>query len=294
MHLNITQPLLSIRDNLINNCHHSDWRHIVPKLPDKSVQLFICDPPFNMYRDKRRGGYVSSRASTNGLRIDCDYGRTEEEALDVTLPLFELCLPKLKDDGILLLFQAGGRPDRYQVLQKAIEFGWECPYALIWNKGNTRVGSFQNPYSISSERILVFCKLNQHTKKFQDGLSHGDILYFPTTTKELTNKMHHGKIPYGDFHMFQKPLELMEFIIKHHSYPGDLVVTPFGCSGVGAIASANLQRQWVYVESNKQNYLWGSKRIIEAISKLSSQADQLLKFIIAFYTVTLSTVISIY
>ena len=36
--------------------------------------------------------------------------------------------------------------------------------------------------------------------------------------------MHSGTVKYGDYHMFQKPPELMEFLIRHHSFTGDLVV----------------------------------------------------------------------
>ena len=79
--------------------------------------------------------------------------------------------------------------------------------------------------------------------------------------------MHSGKMEYGDYHIFQKPSSLMEFLVKHHSFPGDLVVEPFGCSGSGVIAASKLNRQWVYIESNKENYQWGSQRVQEAVSK---------------------------
>ena len=257
----------TIGNALINNCHHADWREIIPKLPDKSVQLFICDPPFSSTT-----GYISKRSETNALRVDCDYGATEEQAMSVTLPLFELCLPKLTREGVLLLFQGGGKSDRIEVLEKADDCGWECLYALTWDKGHLSVGNFQNPYLICSERILVFCRKGIKLKKFQNGIPHSDVLAFPTETQRATKRMHAGKIGYGDHHMFQKPPELMEFLIRHHSFPGDLVVTPFGCSGAGAIASARLNRRWVYVESNKKNFLWGSNRVLKAVSALSVQA----------------------
>ena len=51
------------------------------------------------------------------------------------------------------------------------------------------------------------------------------------------------------------------------------VVEPFGCSGSGVIAAAKLNRQWVYVESNHNNYSWGSQRVIKVVSELSIHAD---------------------
>ena len=98
------------------------------------------------------------------------------------------------------------------------------------------------------------------------------VLHFPTETKCVSIKMHSGKMGYGDYHIFQKPAALMEFLIKHHSFAGDLVVEPFGCSGSGCIAASKLNRQWVYVESNLNNYLWGSQRVMKAIAEQSVQA----------------------
>jgi len=215
------------KDKLINNCHHADWRDVVPKLSNGAVQLFIADPPF-----ASETGYMSKREDTNALRTDCDYGTAEEQALEVTLPLFELCLPKLALDGVMLLFQGGGKSDRVEMLQKAQECGWECLYALTWDKGHLSVGNFQNPYLICSERILAFSHVGKRLKKFQNGIPHSDILSYPTETNHVTKRMHAGKMEYGDYHMFQKPPELMEFLVQHHSFPGDLVVEPFGCRAI--------------------------------------------------------------
>jgi DNA modification methylase len=252
---------------LLNHCHHADWRQIVPQLPDQSVQLFLCDPPY-----ASTIGYLSKLGDTSVLRTDCDCGSTEQETLAVTLPLFELCHRKMAPDGMLLLFQAGGIPDRIEVLQKAHECGWEALNALTWNKGHLSVGNFTKPYLICSERILVFGLKGSKPKKFQDGLPHSDILNYSTDTQRATKRMHAGRMEYKDYHMFQKPPELMEFLVQHHSFPGDLVVEPFGCSGACVIAAARLNRQWVYIESNKNNFTWGSQRVLKSVSEPSIQA----------------------
>jgi DNA modification methylase len=254
------QSYLYNKDRIINHCHCADWRTIIPQLENGSVQLFLCDPPY--------GSYTSRRYDTNCLRIDSDNNDSIEEALETTLPLFELCLPKLKPQGILILFQAGGQPDRPEILLKAQEWGWDCVYALNWSKGSLSTGNFQNPYRVCTERILVFCRKGESPQRFQDGNCCPDILDFPPMTNSVISKMRRGKMPYADYHMFQKPLELMDFLIKHHSYGGDLIVEPFGCSGSGCIGASKLNRQWVYIESNQNNYLWGSERVYKAISEM--------------------------
>jgi len=56
-----------------NGCHHADYRDIIPSLPSHSVKLFIADPPYGGFKKKgRRGGYISSRSLTHGLRSTSD------------------------------------------------------------------------------------------------------------------------------------------------------------------------------------------------------------------------------
>ena len=94
-----------------------------------------------------------------------------------------------------------------------------------------------------------------------------DILDFPTETQYVTTRMEHGTMAVGDHHMFQKPLKLMEFLIGQHSYPNELVCSVFGCSGVDVLASIKLNRQWVYIESNQENFMWGSQKIYKALKE---------------------------
>ena len=119
---------------------------------------------------------------------------------------------------------------------------------------------------------MIFTRKGEKLKKGQDGLPTSTILDFPTETSHAAAKMNSGKLNMGDYHLFQKPSTLMEFLISHHSYPGDLVVTPFGCSGSGVIAANKLNRRFVYVESNKNNFNYGSERIYRAIKTQSTKA----------------------
>lgn len=255
-------------EGIINNCHNSDWREVMPKLPDKSVKIFIADPPFCGYKKVNDGAYVSYRSQTSGMRTDCDCNTTSE-AFAVTLPLFELCMPKLSEQGVLLLFQRGGKADRIEILQEAQKWGWECAYALTWRKGLRTSTNMNYPYRICSERILVFCRGSEVLGKGQNGMPTSDILDFPTETQHVTTRMEQGSMEVGDHHMFQKPQALMEFLIGQHSYPNELVCSVFGCSGVDVLASIQLNRQWVYIESNPENFMWGSQKIQKALKEQS-------------------------
>lgn len=250
--------------SVIGRCHHADWIDIIPKLPDRAVKLFIADPPFGGYQWRAHGGYLSSRSMTSGLRCDTD-NNSADEAMAVTLPLFERCQPKLAEGGCLLLFQPGGKPDRVEILTEAARHGWSCLYGVIWQKNSSGPTDCANPYAPASERILVFAREGERLEWHEQGLSRSDVLSFPMLTQRATLDMHHGRTEYGTIHMFQKPPALLEFLVRMHTYKGDLVVEPFGCSGSGCIAAARLGRRWCYVESNEQNFRWGSQRVMQEV-----------------------------
>jgi hypothetical protein len=206
------------------------------------------------------------------MRNACDFPTTEQ-ALAVTIHLFKkLCYSKLAPNGVLLLFQPGGKADRIEILQAASENGWECSYSLTWDKGHLAVGNHTSPYRVCTEKIYVFVRKGDRVTKHQNGNYSSDILSFPTQTTSATVLMDFSKIEYGDYHIFQKPESLMDFLVKTHSYPGDLVVEPFGCSGSGIISAIKQGRKWVYIESNKQNYIWGKKRIVRTLSNHIAEA----------------------
>ena len=62
-------------------------------------------------------------------------------------------------------------------------------------------------------------------------------------------------------HPNQKPLELMELIIKSSSDPGDIVWEPFGGLCTGSIAAVRLGRQAFASEINHQMHKCAKRRL---------------------------------
>ena len=250
-------------------CFHSDWRDVIPTIPDRSIKMINADPPFGGYSWQTDGGYLSSRSGSSGLRTESD-ANSDAEAMEVTLDLFRLCLPKLKDGGCLLLWQAGAKPDNPAVIETVAACGWESPLALTWLKSNTGVAAEDSPYAPTTERILIFVPRGQKLIKHERDMSRSDVLSFPSETISASRDFRMGNMPPRTVHMFQKPNALMEHLIRKHSYPGELIVDCFGCSGSCCIAAERLGRQWLYIESNADNFEWGRHRLAAEIRQPSS------------------------
>ncbi|HTV48625.1 MAG TPA: DNA methyltransferase, partial [Phycisphaerae bacterium] len=101
-------------------------------------------------------------------------------------------------------------------------------------------------------------------------MNPSDVLIYPSETIQASRDIRTGKIIPQSVHMFQKPLSLMNHLVRKHSYPGELIVDCFGCSGSCCIAANSLGRRWLYIESNKNNFLWGAQRIMSSIKEYTA------------------------
>jgi DNA modification methylase len=92
-----------------------------------------------------------------------------------------------------------------------------------------------------------------------DGSSRSDILRFSPVSFAGSAG--------GQDHCFEKPQKLCEFLVRKHTYEGELVLDLCGCTGSMTLAAIEAKRQWLYVESNAANYRLGSNRIAQQLSK---------------------------
>ena len=63
----------------------------------------------------------------------------------------------------------------------------------------------------------------------------------------------------------QKPIELIEDLIKIHSNKGDLIFDPFLGSGTTAIAAINTGRNYIGIEKEEEYYHKSLERISDAL-----------------------------
>lgn len=245
------------KPGLRNQPHFEAFQAVLPKLDAGSVKLVIADPPYGRYGKYPDGQH--SRISAAARNCDnLDDGAARRQTLD----LFRLAAPLMADGGCLVMFRPGGLADPLWLMQAAAEHGWDCRHALAWRRGPVKLGDGRSPYTSQTERILVFAQdgmaLINH-----DGSSSADILEVKLPRKSYAS---------ADRHLFDKPLELMERLMRKHTYPGEAVVEPFGGCGPVSQAVIRLGRRWLYCESNPDNFELGSRLIDEQIAASASVA----------------------
>lgn len=232
----------------LNTIYNQDCLEGMKNIPDKSIDCIICDLPYNM----------------TSMKWDCLINLDD---------LWEQYNRILKDDGNIVLFCSG--MFTYKLIMSNIK---KYRYKLIWKK-NVPTGMSSAKYRPMKyyEEIVVFgnakakynpvmkprvgvgkacynynhyCGTNNHIQlnkvKRQydpDYVQPSDILEFNVVPNRN-----------GKLHPTQKPVELLEYLIKTYSNEGDVILD--NCIGVGstAIACINTDRNYIGYELDKSFY----------------------------------------
>ncbi len=157
-------------------------------------------------------------------------------------------------------------------------------YELIWEKG-TAVGflSANRRPLRAHENIVVFCKkpgASKYRPQFTAGRpyrskSRGKAVHYGKVhdggTRENTGTRHPRSVlkhnqPRPSLHPTQKPLELVEWLVRSFTDVGDLVVDPFMGSGTTIVAAVRAMRRAVGIEREEEY-------VLKAAARLSAEGD---------------------
>lgn len=197
------------------------------KLPDKSIDLIVTDPPYPITKKGcagNTGGMMATKATMQGKifehnSIDCSEYAPE---------FFRL----LKDGSHCYVMS--NHVNLINMLNTFTGVGFHFIKSLIWNKGNKLMGRF---YMSQYEYILFFRK-GKGVQINHCGTS--DILSIPNKkSKDASGK---------NLHDTEKPIELMEILIDNSSREGQIILDPFMGIGSTGMACKNLNRNFIGIE----------------------------------------------
>jgi site-specific DNA-methyltransferase (adenine-specific) len=243
----------------IGNCtlYCGDCFEILPHLKIKADAV-ISDPPFGI--------------------TACDW--------DVALPLdhfWEVVECKTKPMANFVLFGCG----RFSADLVSSKRKW-YRYDLIWHKNN-KVG-FLNANKMplrNHESIMVFGQPGfrdaatynpQKSPGGRAGIKTNNLRGGIYTCKGRYTSVSDGtlhpcsilpfdsdKSKHPNQHPTQKPLALMEFLVKSYSDEGDTVIDPFMGSGTTGVAALQNNRQFIGIEKERQYFDIACQRIKQAL-----------------------------
>jgi DNA modification methylase len=249
-----------MNNDFLNKILHGDCFEWMPQIENKSIDMILCDLP---------------------------YGTTQNK-WDSILPLDLLWSEYeriIKDNGVVVLF---AQTPFDKVLGasniKLLKYEW------IWKKdrGTGHLNAKKMPMK-AHENILVFYKRtptynpqkttghkplnNFYTShsgsnygKAQKGVSGGgNTDRYPVSIIQF-NTVNNYKS--GRVHPTQKPVDLLEYLIKTYTKDGDIVLDNCIGSGSTAVACLNTSRNFIGIEKEWTYCEIANERVNDALNKL--------------------------
>lgn len=251
-----------LNENMVelNKNYFLDCREVLKTIPDKSINLFFEDMPYN----------------TTGLGFEYEVDLEE---------YWRLRLPKLADNGLFLLTSV--QPFTSKIIISNLQL---FSIEWIWEKtmGTNFLNLDKHPFK-KHESVIVFGKKYTYNPQKEEGkrfirkaginevrgkgavinssqkkktvINEGDR--YPSSIQLFPNSNHNS------LHPTQKPLELIEYFIRTYTNENDIVFDGYSGSGTTAIACIRNNRQYIICENKKEYFDIQTKRILEEIDKTS-------------------------
>jgi site-specific DNA-methyltransferase (adenine-specific) len=230
------------------------------EIPDNSVDLIFVDPPYNIGKN------------FNGLK---DKWATDEEYLSWCYRWIELCINKLKSTGSLYIMTSTQFMPYFDIfIQKRLSI----LSRLIWYYDSSGVqakkhyGSMYEPilfcvkdpnsYTFNAQDILVEAKTGAK-RKLIDYRKNPPQVY--SSEKVPGNVWEFARVRYRmdeyENHPTQKPISLLERIIKASSNVGDTVLDPFSGTFTTSFVAQRLGRKSIGIELQEDYVKIGLRRL---------------------------------
>lgn len=218
-----------------NNLYLGDAYELVKFIPDKSVDLVIIDPPYQIVAGGGGGAFgVKNCPYHLDVSKKLNYGITN----DILTELDRV----MKKTNIYLFC------NKNQLLQYLDFYKDVNVDLLVWRKTNV-IPTINNKY-LSDLEYIVFAREN------------GVPMYNTyETSSKLFETPHNATDKALYDHPTIKPQFIIETLIKNSSQAGDVVLDCFMGSGTTPVACVNLNRQYIGIEIEEQWFKVAQDRI---------------------------------
>jgi len=228
----------------INKVIQGDCLEVMKGIPDKSIDMILCDLPYGTTKNKW-------------------------DSIIPFEPLWEQYKRIIKDNGAIVLTSA--QPFTTSLINSNKEM---FRYDLIFEKtlGSGFLNAKRMPMRYHEEVLLFYKKLPTYNpimgegvrkkginKSKDNGSNYGKKTKFDYEYDDMGTrypksiiKFSTGNRTKNQFHPTQKPVALFEYLIKTYTNEGDLVLDNCAGSGTTGVACKNLNRNFILIEKEPE------------------------------------------
>ena len=235
---------------------------IMELLPEKSVDLIIADPPYNLTK--------SFHGTQFSKKKESEYEEYTHKWLSKTIPL-------LKDNGSIYVccdwetsLIIGRVLQEYLVVRNRITWqrekgrgakaNWKNGLEDIWFATKSNNYTFNLDAVKIRKKVLAPYRVDGRPK---DWTETEDGNYRDTCPSNFWDDITipFWSMPENTAHPTQKSEKLLAKIMLASSNPGDLVFDPFLGSGTTSVTAKKLGRRYLGIELNEQYCIWTEQRL---------------------------------
>lgn len=227
-------------------------------LPDSSIDLVLCDPPYG----------TTACKWDSIIPLDKMWSEINRVA---------------KENAAILLF--GQNPFTAQLIMSNLK---DYRYDIVWEKDQAKnfffmkkqIGKIHELISVFYRRQPIYnpqmqsgfkpattgspnLVVTHNLLKAKKGNRGGATDRFPTSVQKFSSIK-------KAVHPTQKPVDLLEFLIKSYTNSGDTVLDFTMGSGSTGVACVNTNRDFIGIELDQKYFEIAEKRIAEAYEKKSA------------------------
>lgn len=218
------------------------FKHLC-SIPDNSIDLILTDPPYNIAQYSTGNIPLPGRTALNN-----DLGEWDLTPIE-PMRLLDDFKRVLKPDGNIFVFTSYNLMGKWH---EAFDSEFDTFQFFIWHKTNPAPKIYKNGFLNSCEMIACMWnkghKWNFSTQNEMHNFFESPICMRP---ERLSNPKHPA----------QKPVKLLEHIIKIASNENDIILDPFMGVGSTGVAALKNNRRFIGCEIEEDYFNAAVKRL---------------------------------
>ena len=224
----------------LNEIYLGDAYKLIKEIPDKSVDLIVTDPPYQIDGLHKDSGLLRGRKNSHNSQL-----RDNHLGDGIDLKILDDFVRVMKKINIYIWCNKEQIYDYLTYFVKEKKCNFEI---IVWAKPNP--APFTNGHYLKDKE---YCLFFQEKGVKLGGDYHSLKTYYikGTNTEDKENYLHPTI----------KPIDIIENLIRNSCERGGIVLDPFLGSGTTALAAKHLERNYIGFEINENYYKIAKDRL---------------------------------